>query len=205
MRGNSFLRAAKFKLLAATTQLGYAHSLALWLNFLETRGCPWRQADDEHAEDFEFWRLTDPANMTTVTTSTFTKDVAACKKFYAWTAKRYADVANVFAEVEFPRARREASVKWLDPAAWERWRDVGLRGRDLSGRRDWAWRGRHEQRDAAFADDLFSTALRLSEWASGVVPELPQPQAGRGFYTCVAADKCTKGGMDIRIGSPGEH
>lgn len=194
VRVNSFLRSAKFKLLAATTQLAYVHSLALWLNFLETRGCPWWQADDEHTEDFEFWRLTDPANMATVTTSTFTKDVAACKKFYAWTARRYADVADVFAEVEFPRARREASVKWLDPAAWERWRDVGLRGRDLSGRRDRAWRGRHEQRDSAFADGLFSTAWRLSEWASVVVPELPRPEAGRGFYTCALADKCAKGG-----------
>ncbi|MEV6432453.1 hypothetical protein [Nocardia sp. NPDC051463] len=58
------------------------------------------------------------------------------KATHAWAAKRHAEVADVFAEVEFPMAKRGASVKWLDPAAWERWRDVGLRGRDLSGRCD---------------------------------------------------------------------
>jgi site-specific recombinase XerD len=135
-RVNRFLRSAKFRNLAATTQLAYATSLASWLNFLETRGCPWWQADEEHTEDFEFWRLTDPANVATVATSTFAKDLAACKKFYTWAAKRHAQVADVFAEVEFPMAKRGASMKWLDPAAWERWRDVRLRGRDLSGRYD---------------------------------------------------------------------
>lgn len=194
VRVNRFLASAKFGVLAETTRRDYVYSLALWLGFLESRGCVWWQADEEHAEEFEFWRLTDPANVSTVRTSTFTKDVAACKKFYKWSARRYADVVDVFAEVDFPRTRREASVKWLDAAAWGRWRDVGLRGRDLSGRRDRSWRGRHEQRDAAFVDGLYSTALRLSEWASVVVAELPRPQADRGFSTCALADACAKGG-----------
>ncbi|WP_406238424.1 site-specific integrase [Nocardia sp. NBC_01009] len=194
VRMNQFLASAKFGVLADNTRRDYVRSLALWLNFLEARGCPWWQADEEHAEDFEFWRLTDPANVATVRTSTFAKDVAACKKFYKWASGRYTDVVDVFAGVEFPTAKREASVKWLDPAAWTRWRDVGLRGRDLSGRRDRSWRGRNEQRDAAFADGLYGTALRLSEWASVVLPELPQLEARRGFYTCELADKCAKGG-----------
>ncbi|MGO4613561.1 hypothetical protein AB4305_16805 [Nocardia sp. 2YAB30] len=162
--------------------------------FSGVSGCPRWQADEEHAEDFQFWRLTDPANVATVGTSTFAKDVAAYKKFYRWMSCRYSDVADVFAEVDFPMARRDAAVKWVDPAAWARWRDVGLRGRDVSGRRDRAWRGRNEQRDAAFVDGLYGTALRLSEWGSVVLPELPRPEAGRGFYTCALADKCAKGG-----------
>jgi site-specific recombinase XerD len=188
------LASSKFGVLAETTRRDYVHSLALWLSFLETRGCPWWDADEEHVEDFEFWRLTDPANVRTVRTSTFGKDIAACKKFYRWASGRYSDVVDVFAEVDFPKAKREASVKWLDPAAWARWRDVGLRGRDLTGRRDRSWRGRNEQRDAAFVDGLYGTALRLSEWASVVVPELPRLQAGRSFYTCELASKCAKGG-----------
>lgn len=194
IRVNRFLASAKFGVLAENTQRDYAYSLTLWLSFLEARGCPWWEADEEHTEDFEFWRLTDPANATTVQTSTYAKDVAACKKFYGWMCKRYSDVLDVFAEVEFPAAKREASVKWLDAAAWNRWRDLGLRGRDVSGRRDRSWRGRNEQRDAAFVDGLYGTALRLSEWASVVLPELPQLRAGRGYYTCELAGKCAKGG-----------
>ncbi|WP_232534976.1 site-specific integrase [Nocardia terpenica] len=190
---NQFLASARFGVLAANTRRAYVHSLAMWMNFLESRSCAWWQADDEHAEAFEFWRLTDPANLATVRTSTFAKDVAACKKFYGWAAQRYTDVLDVFAEVDFPAARREASVKWLDPAAWARWRDVGLRGRELSGRHDRSWRGRNEQRDAAFADGLYGTALRLTEWASVVLPELPPLEAGRGYYTCELAGKCAKG------------
>jgi site-specific recombinase XerD len=69
-----------------------------------------------------------------------------------------------------------------------------LRGRDLSGRADRSWRGRNEERDAAFADALYGTGLRLTEWASVVLPELPRPGAGRSYYTCVLADACAKGG-----------
>jgi site-specific recombinase XerD len=194
VRVNAFLASARMRNLAETTQRDYAHALALWLNFLETRCVPWWDASIEDAEEFEFWRLTDPANAAAVGTSAFAKDVAACKKFYRWMAARFDDVVDVFAEVSFPRAKREAGVKWLDPAAIARWRDVGLRGRDVSGRRDRSWKGRNEQRDSAFVDGLYGTGLRLSEWGSVVLPELPLPDAGRGFFTCRLADACAKGG-----------
>ncbi|WP_409431000.1 tyrosine-type recombinase/integrase [Mycobacterium sp. SMC-16] len=194
VRVNAFLASARMRNLAETTQRDYAHALALWLNFLETRGISWWDAAVDDAEEFEFWRLIDPANAAPVGTSTFAKDVAACKKFYRWTAARFPDVVDVFAEVSFPRAKRQAGVKWLDPAAIVRWRDVGLRGRDLSGRRDRSWKGRNEQRDSAFVDGLYGTGLRLTEWASVVLPELPTLEADRGFFTCQLADACAKGG-----------
>ena len=194
LRVNAFLGSPRMRNLAETTNRDYAHCLALWLNFLAARGCRWQDATRDDAEEFEFWRLTDPANPTTVGTSTFTKDVAACKKFYNWASGRYLGVTDIFADVGFPRARREARVRWLDPAAVARWRDVGLRGRDLTGRRDRSWRGRNEQRDSAFADGLYGTGLRLTEWASLVLSEVPPPVAGRSFYTCALADRCAKGG-----------
>lgn len=202
IRVNQFLSSARMGVLAETTRRDYAYSLALWLNFLESRGRRWQHAVEDDAEEFEFWRLTDPANAATVQTSTFSKDVAACKKFYGWASGRFADVVDVFADVDFPVAKRDASVKWLDPAALRRWRDLGLRGRDLSGRRDRSWRGRNEQRDAAFADGLYGTGLRLSEWSSVVLSELPQLQAGRGFYTGELADACAKGGYGHRYWIP---
>ena len=82
VRVNAFLASARMRNLAETSQRDYAHALALWLNFLETRYVPWWDASIEDAEEFEFWRLTDPANAAAVGTSAFAKDVAACKKFY---------------------------------------------------------------------------------------------------------------------------
>lgn len=193
-RVNAFLASARMRSMAETTNRDYAQSLLLWLNFLEVRGAQWSTATSDDAEEFEFWRRSDPANTDPVGASTFAKDVAACKKFYRWAAVRYPDVDDIFAEVSFPRAKREAGVKWLDPAAIARWRDVGVRGRDLSGRRDESWRGRNEQRDSAFVDGLYGTGLRLTEWGSVVLPELPHLDTGRSFYTCSLSDACAKGG-----------
>ena len=180
--------------LADTTNRDYAQSLALWLNFLhgaDINGGPptWMMS-----RSLSSGGSTDPANSSVVGTSAFAKDVAACKKFYSWVSARYPDVVDVFADATFPSAKREARVKWLDPAAIARWRDVGVRGRDLSGRRDRSWKGRNEQRDSAFVDGLFGTGLRLTEWATVVTPELPGLEVGRSFYTCHLADKCAKGG-----------
>jgi hypothetical protein len=54
---------------------------------------------------------------------------------------------------------------------------------DLTGRRHRSWRGRNGQRDSAFVDGLHGTGLRLTEWGSLLLPELPSLDAGRSFYT----------------------
>ncbi|WP_235675866.1 site-specific integrase [Mycobacteroides abscessus] len=193
-RVNDFLGSARMRNLAETSNRDYAGCLALWLNFLATRGQEWFPASVDDVEEFQFLRLTDPTIPERVGTSTFSKDIAACKKFYRWASSRYPEVADIFAEVGSPRAKRTAGVKWLDPAAIARWRDVGLRGRTLDGGPDKSWRGRNEQRDSAFVDGLYGTGLRLTEWGSVVLPELPTLELGRSFYTCRLADKCAKGG-----------
>ena len=135
VRVNVFLSSARMRMLASNTNRDYAQSLCLWLNFLQTRGRVWSEAIDEDVEDFEFWRRTDPSNPAPVGASAFSKDVAACKKFYSWAAERFSDIVDVFLCVDSPPSKRSARVRWLDPAAVDRWRDVGLRGRDLRGRR----------------------------------------------------------------------
>jgi hypothetical protein len=114
------------------------------------------------------------------------------KKFYKFMEKR--GVVSPFVEIVAPRARRQEDVKWLDPDGYKRWRDLGVRGLDLSGRHDRWWRGRNGDRDAAFCDGLYGTGLRVPEWASVVLPELPAYDRRRGFYTCQLADRCAKGG-----------
>jgi site-specific recombinase XerD len=195
LRVNAFLGSARMRNLSEATNRDYAHALAMWLNFLHATGRPpWWQAGVDDAEEFQFWRLSDPANDFRVGTSTFAKDLAAGKKFYGWIRNRYPGVRDPFDETLFPVARREANVKWLDPAAVRRWRDLGLRGRDVSGRADRSWRGRSEERDAAYVDGLYGTGLRLTEWASVILPELPSLASGRAYYTCALSDSCAKGG-----------
>jgi site-specific recombinase XerD len=171
----------------------YAYSLALWLDFLDTVGCQWWEASEEDVEEFQFWRMTDPANDQRVEASSFARDLAACKTFYRFMERKY-KTGNPFEGVEAPRGTRKADVKWLDPAAVVRWKDLGLRGMDLTGRRDRSWRGRNEQRDSAFFDGLFGTGLRLFEWGSVVLPELPALSPGRAYFTCALADARAKGG-----------
>ncbi|MGY1969661.1 site-specific integrase [Nocardia gipuzkoensis] len=187
--------------MARTTQRDYAYSLLVWLNYLAAIDSNWWDVDDEVATEFLFWRVTDPANERPVRTGSFARDLAGLKKFYKLAERRFG-VADPFADMESPRIVRRADVKWLDPGGYERWRDLGIRGFDLTGRPDPWWRGRNEQRDRAFVDGLYGSGLRVSEWASVALPELPAYERRRGFFTCELADGCAKGGYGHKYWIP---
>jgi hypothetical protein len=87
-------------------------------------------------------------------------------------------------------------------AGWRRWRDLGLRGLDVEGRVDAGFPGRNEQRDVAFAEGLYGTGLRLAEWASVRVCELPDDDPGRNFSTRWLANACAKGGYGHKYWIP---
>ncbi|MFD5063820.1 tyrosine-type recombinase/integrase [Streptomyces sp. NPDC058394] len=193
LRVNACLASAKWRNLGERSQRDYTYSIGVWLNFLVALGINWWDAVEEDAEEFLFWRVTDPANDERVQTNSFSRDLAALKKFYRWMNRRYG-IVNPFEEFRAPRAAKREDVKWLDPGGFRRWLDLGIRGLDLSGRPDRWWRGRNEQRDAAFCDGLYGNGLRVSEWASVVLPELPPYDRRRGSYTCQLADACAKGG-----------
>ncbi|MGW0315048.1 site-specific integrase [Streptomyces flavidovirens] len=193
LRVNAFFASSKMRNRSDLTNRDYAYSLALWLNFLLVLGRNWWEATEEDASDFQFWRLTDPGNEQRVGKSSFAKDVAGCKKFYKWAGKNY-QVIDPFDELEYDRGKRQQNVKWLDPDAIRRWRDLGVRGRGLDGRLDRRWRGRNDQRDGAFVDGLYGTGLRLTSWSSVVLPELPRMAPGRGYFTCQLAEQCAKRG-----------
>jgi site-specific recombinase XerD len=175
----------------------YAYSLGLWLNFLAAFGREWDTATDEDAEYFKEWRITESANPRPVSPATFRGDLVALRSFYRWVAPRYGVVDPVAVLDDYdlmPRGPRQKDIKWLDPAGYRRWRDLGLRGLGLDGREGRSFRGRNEHRDAAFADGLYGTGLRLTEWASVLLCELPGDDPRRGFVTCRLADGCAKGG-----------
>lgn len=189
---NACLASPKWRSLGALTARDYTYSLVVWLNFLLTTGVNWWEASEDQAEEFLFWRVTDPANEDRVEAGTFVRDLAGLRKFYKW-MKRHG-VVDPFDDFDTPRVVRHADVKWFDPGGYARWRDLGIRGLDLSGRPDKWWRGRNEQRDKAFCDGLYGCGLRVSEWASVVLPELAAHDRRRGYYTGQLADACAKGG-----------
>ncbi|MEU9079110.1 site-specific integrase [Kitasatospora sp. NPDC048538] len=194
----------------------YAYALGLWLNFLAARGQGWQQAVAADVEAFKFWRMADPANPQRVAAGTLKGDLVAVNVFYGWAARHHAVVSPVeMREVRAPAPRgsveeivagpvgiRSRDVKWFTPAGYRRWRDIGLRGLGLDGLEDPRWRGRGEQRDGAFADGLFETGLRLSEWASVLDIELPGDDPDRAFTTRWLADACAKGGLGRRYWLP---
>ena len=84
----SFFASASYKLLSEQTQLSYAKDLRLFLSFLESQGRPWRETATSDLLDFEYWRRRDPDNEHRVSGAKFSRELAACKKFFAWQHKR---------------------------------------------------------------------------------------------------------------------
>src|SRR6266536_2055143 len=152
-RVNEFFASRRMRGRSPLTWKKYAHSLGLWLNFLSVLGREWDAATEEDAEYFKEWRITEAANPDPVTPSTFRGDLVALRSFYKWVAPRYGVVDPVAVMDDYdlmPHGARRKAIKWLDPAGYRRWRDLGLRGLGIDGREDRSFRGRNEQRDAAF-------------------------------------------------------
>ncbi|MET7620520.1 site-specific integrase [Streptomyces sp. NPDC005408] len=203
---NAFFASLRMRNRAEGTNEKYARGLVLWLNFLDSMGRRWHEARAEDVEALKFWRMTDEANPWRVGGSTVVDNLVAVNAFYEWALARYG-VANpverrqprvaarsgavVAGFAASPGVVKSKDVKWLDPAGYQRWRDVGLGGLDLSGDELSSWRGRNGQRDCAFADGLYGTGLRLTEGGSLLQLELPA-DSGRGYFSGRLAAACAK-------------
>lgn len=134
VRINAFFSSRKMGSKSPLTWRKYSYSLGLWLNFLTVLGQEWDTATEEDAEYFKEWRITEAANAERVAPSTFRGDLVALRSFYKWAAPRYG-VADPVALADdydlMPHGPRQKDIKWLDPAGWRRWRDLGLRGLDV--------------------------------------------------------------------------
>lgn len=213
---NAFLGSVRMRGAAEGTRRKYAIGLSIWLGFLDSMSCCWADATADHVDAFKFWRMSDESNPRRVAGGTVRSGLVAINAFYEWAERRY-EVKNPVERIEIrvgperrpvdayraaPRVGRDRDVKWLDPGGYARWRDVGLRGLDLSGREAEAWRGRCPQRDCGFVDGLYGTGLRLTEWASVLQLELPFDDPDRGFMTAQVAATCAKGGVRRKYWMP---
>ncbi|MFD1321411.1 hypothetical protein [Micromonospora sonneratiae] len=213
---NAFLASPRMTSRSSGTRDKYGRALCIWLGYLDAVGQSWSDAVEADIDGFKFWRMTDAANPSRVAGSSVLDNLSAISAFYEWAQPRYgvlnpvarrhltsrrADTrAEAFAAS--PHVVRRRDVKWLDPGGYACWRDIGLRGLDRQGREIERWRGRNGQRDCAFADGLYGTGLRLSEWASVLLVELPADDPRRGYVTCWLAAECAKGGRGRQFWMP---
>ncbi|MER7679117.1 hypothetical protein [Streptomyces sp. NPDC096934] len=176
-----------FAHLARETRRNHAGDCCLFFNFLWQRGKNWCDAEVEDLLDFEDWRRWSPRNPRRIGGSKWDRELSALARLYKWAgAKRYVAANPVvmrevlgrhgeMVSVPAQRAKnaRSSNVKWLTPRAYRLWRDVGLRGYTADGRRDPSFRGRNDDRNAAYSDLLFSSGMRLSEGGSLLTLEVP--------------------------------
>ncbi|QYG10876.1 site-specific integrase [Microbacterium sp. PAMC22086] len=200
---NTFFHSADMLGSSMSTRVGYAGDLVAFFNFLHTnRGAKgWRDATANDHEAYFAWRREDPAGAR-VAASTWDRELAAANRFFTWQVRernlpetpiaqrqrrmhrqrpgrnRTADTTPATRSHGSGRAR----VEWLPSASYRRWRDVGLRGYRVDGRRNSAFRGRWATRNGTFADMLIRTGLRLSEHASLFASEVPDLVQLDGFH-----------------------
>ncbi len=186
----------------------YARDLVLFGRFLaEGRGG--KQIWQAGQEDLRAYRRARRSGPAAVSAATWNRFIAALDKWAGWAVYeklidalpfRYADVtvwtphgpARVRVNTEREPGEESGPVRFLPYQDYLRWRDVGLRGLLPDGSPDPAWRGRHGERNAAFADLMVGTGMRLCEASSLLVSELPPPGGGRRTGELLLPSSITK-------------
>lgn len=186
------------------TQAAHARDLRTFFDFLwfarGRRG--WREASMDDRAAYEWWRRRDEHGPRLEDTS-WDREVSTVNQFYLWAIEQDLVRANpsasararcgrpggagpgggmvrqVPAESSHTGPRRE--VKWLPPRSYRLWRNVGLCGFDAQEMPRRGFRGRWAARNAAYADSMVRTGLRLCEHSALTVfdlPELPPAVSG---------------------------
>ncbi|MEU1536125.1 integrase [Streptomyces fagopyri] len=192
------------------TQAATARDLRTFFDFLwfARDECSWRDATADDRAAYEWWRRRDEHGPR-VEDGTWDREVSTVNQFYLWAIEQDLVRANpirqraaaawspwtsgagrgavrqVPAEASHTGSRCE--VKWLPPASYRVWRNIGLCGFDAGELPRPSFRGRWAARNAAYADSMVRTGLRLCEQSALTVFELPEmPSAGSGVVNARA-------------------
>lgn len=201
-----FLGRSRFSFLALGTRESYVKDYRLFFTFLWRRGRYWNEATPDDIDDYEAWRRRAPENPRRIGGAKWARELAAFTLLYGWAVDRGHMTRNpvvyqairrpgrpdVDRPVNQPKDVRCSNVKWVTPRTFRLWRDIGLRGYAASGLPQPGWRGRNDGRNAAFADLLFETGLRLREGGCLLTIDIPAAVAGRGYYEAPVAAAIAK-------------
>jgi site-specific recombinase XerD len=184
---------------AANSVSAYARDVMLFCRFLHTSrgGRTIWECDGADLRAFKAVRLHAIGDQQ-VSVATWRRSIAALDKWVAWSVHEGLLLVEPFRYVDktvlTPQGLKQVRVNALQEpdgqsepirfvafADYLLWRDVGMRGQLPDGRVDPAWRGRHGERNAMFADLLIHTGMRLGEAASLLVSEIPPLSGGRGL------------------------
>lgn len=182
------------------TQAAHARDLRTFLDFLWSArtGKGWRDASTEDRVAFEWWRRRDETGPR-IQDSMWDREVATVNQFYVWAVSQGLVAGNPIRQrietrqgisgrgeprqvpAESSHVGPSRDVKWLPPRSYHLWRNVGVCGFASEDQPREEFRGRWAARNAAFADLMVRTGLRLCEQSSLTMFELPDvPLRGSG-------------------------
>lgn len=167
------------------TWRAYALDVFRFARYLSAvEGVPPFGATVEHVERYRWMRL---QGQRPVRASTWNREMAALQRFYSWAQRRghvatppfrFGSGGREGRNLARARVGDDAPIRYLTVEQYLFFRDVGLFGLGLDGRRDLSFGGEHALRNKLFADMLVTTGLRLQEASSLTRVELPGPSTG---------------------------
>lgn len=203
---------------AHSTQVGYARDLAAFLTFAwSVRGVRgWRDVSESDHLAYLYWRRRDPDGPR-ISGASWNREVAAVHRFFRWAVFRQhvhaSPIPQTFrrplpAGVGFDQRRgfdelrpatyaRDANrehVRWLPPAEYRMWRDIGVRGYGTDGLQRSNFRGRWALRNAVYCDLMVRTGLRIAEQSALTVLDVPTSSEDAGYERFWLPEALAKGG-----------
>lgn len=190
---------------SVNTWQAYARDIVTFSRFLEER-CGGKRLLDAVIDDVRlYYRTRRMTGIHSVDPTTWNRSVAALDKFFQWAFEQkliqvvpftYKTVNQRLSGMEAPQivSHNNAlekvgggdTIKCVRFEDYLTFRNVGLLGQLPDGTMDPHFRGRNRLRNAAFAEVLVTTGVRLEEGGSILRAELPDPEAPkwRGFRSC---------------------
>lgn len=167
------------------TWRAYALDVFRFVRYLDVaEGASLFEATVDHVERYRWARL---AGTRPVRASTWNRELAALQRFYGWAQRRghvarqpfrFGSRASGAHNLARAQVGDDAPIRYLTVEQYLFFRDVGLFGLGLDGRRDPSFAGEHGLRNKLFADLLVTTGLRLREASALTRLELPARSTG---------------------------
>jgi integrase len=185
---------------SALTKDSYARGILNWCAFLWGEDLTWVDATATHYYEYRRWRTDKnlhPVPMpgerpVHISEASFDRTHHALKALYDWAVRVGHVEQSPVPETRSPKsptgshrpvghASRPDRFRWVTPATYQVWRNVGLLGHEAvrrgraveTGPPLTSWRGHNTDRDTALTDLMITSALRSGEQRALLLSEVP--------------------------------